>query len=246
MKLRPTEAAELSERLPVHIAIIMDGNRRWARAHGKPGIYGHRRGAETVRRTVEACARLGIRYLTLYAFSSENWRRPHREVGELMDLLRYYLRREIDSLHGNGIRIRVIGERRGLDEDIIRLIEDAERRTRGNARMSLIVALNYGGRREILQAVRKLAQRVAEGRLRPEEIDEQHFADALFTSGIPDPDLLIRTSGEQRISNFLLWQLAYTELVFTTVAWPEFREEHLLEAIAEYGRRERRYGASTA
>ncbi len=244
MNVRPAPAGGFGSELPVHIAIIMDGNRRWARAHGKPAIYGHRRGAETVRRTVEACARLGVRYLTLYAFSSENWRRPRHEVGELMNLLRYYLRREIDNLDRNGIRVRVIGERAGLAEDIVELIEHAERRTAGNRRMDLVVALNYGGRREILLAARRLAARVARGELRPEEIEERDVAAALFTAGIPDPDLLIRTSGEQRISNFLLWQLAYTELVFVPVSWPEFEERHLFEAIAEFGRRERRYGAS--
>jgi len=244
LNVRPAPAAGFESGLPVHIAIIMDGNRRWARAHGKPAIYGHRRGAETVRRTVEACARLGVRYLTLYAFSSENWRRPRQEVGELMNLLRYYLRREIDSLDRNGIRVRVIGERTGLAEDIVELIAHAERRTAGNRRMDLVVALNYGGRREILLAVRRLAARAARGELCPETIEERDVAAALFTADIPDPDLLIRTSGEQRISNFLLWQLAYTELVFVPVTWPEFEECHLFEAIAEFGRRERRYGAS--
>ncbi len=244
MNVRPSPTTGFATGLPVHIAIIMDGNRRWARAHGKPAIYGHRRGAETVRRTVEACARLGVRYLTLYAFSSENWRRPRDEVGELMNLLRYYLRREIENLHRNGIRVRVIGERSGLAADIVELIEHAERHTAANRRMDLIVALNYGGRREILLAVRRLAARVARGEIEPEEIEEAHISASLFTAGVPEPDLLIRTSGEQRISNFLLWQLAYTELVFVPVSWPEFEERHLFEAIAEFSRRERRYGAS--
>ena len=230
--------------LPVHIAIIMDGNRRWARRMGKPPIFGHRQGAEAVRRTVEACARLGIRYLTLYAFSAENWRRPQQEVGELMNLLRYYLQREIDSLHDKDVRIRVIGERRGLDPDIIALIDRAEHLTRANRRLQVIVALNYGARQEIVRAARRLAEAARAGRLDPAQIDERRFARALDTAGIPDPDLLIRTSGEQRISNFLLWQLAYTELVFLPVSWPEFAESHLVQALIEYGRRERRYGAS--
>ncbi len=237
---RPPDRA----RLPTHIAVIMDGNRRWARARGKPPIYGHRQGAEAVRRTVEGCARLGVRFLTLYAFSSENWRRPAEEVGELMGLLRYYLQREVAALHENDIRVRVIGERTGLDPDIVALIERAEAETRDNGRLDLVVALNYGGRREILRAARILAGRAAAGTLDPERIDERLFESCLYTHGIPDPDLLIRTSGEQRISNFLLWQLAYTEFVFLDVPWPEFEEKHLLGAIAEYARRERRYGAS--
>lgn len=232
------------DRLPQHIAVIMDGNRRWARARGQPAIYGHRQGAEAVRRTVEGCVRLGVRFLTLYAFSSENWRRPAEEVGELMGLLRYYLQREVAALHENDIRLRVIGERTGLDPEIVALIERAEAETRDNGRLDLIVALNYGGRREILRAARILAGRAAAGSLDPALIDERLFESCLYTHGIPDPDLLIRTSGEQRISNFLLWQLAYTEFVFLDVPWPEFEERHLLGAIAEYARRERRYGAS--
>jgi undecaprenyl diphosphate synthase len=229
--------------VPVHVAIIMDGNRRWARSRGMPPVYGHQRGAEAVRRATEACARLGIRYLTLYAFSSENWARPRGEIGELMNLLRLYLRREINNLDRNGVRVRVIGERDGLDPDIRELIGAAEARTRNNARLDLIVALNYGSRREIVRVARRLAAEVAAGTLRAEAIDEAAISSRLDTAGIPDPDLLIRTSGEQRISNFLLWQLAYTELVFVPVAWPDFSEEHLRDAIAEFARRERRYGA---
>lgn len=231
-------------RIPVHIAVIMDGNRRWARAQGKPPIYGHRQGAEAVRRTVEGCARLGVRYLTLYAFSSENWRRPAHEVGELMALLRYYLQREVATLHENDIRVRVIGERVGLDPDIVALIEHAEQETRHNRRLDLVVALNYGGRQELVRAARLIAERVAAGLLDPGAIDERLIRSCLYTHDIPDPDLLIRTSGEQRVSNFLLWQLAYTEFVFLDVPWPEFDVSHLLGAIAEYARRERRYGAS--
>jgi undecaprenyl diphosphate synthase len=229
---------------PVHVAIIMDGNRRWARSRGMPPAYGHRRGADAVRRTVEACARAGVRYLTLFAFSSENWRRPALEVGELMDLLRAYLSREINELCRNGIRLRVIGDRSGLAPDIRALIDEAEERSRRNERIVVVIALNYGSRIEIAQAARALAVEAKAGRLDPSTIDEALFSARLETAGIPDPDLLIRTSGEQRISNFLLWQLAYTELVFVPVSWPEFSERHLLDAIDEFHRRDRRYGAS--
>lgn len=222
----------------------MDGNRRWARSRGMPPAYGHQQGAEAVRRATEACGKLGIRHLTLYAFSSENWARPRGEIGELMNLLRLYLRREINNLDRNGVRIRVIGERDGLEPDIQDLITAAEARTRGNTRLDLIIALNYGSRREIVRVARRLATEVAEGRLQAEAIDENAISTRLDTAGIPDPDLLIRTSGEQRISNFLLWQLAYTELVFVPVAWPDFCEDHLQSALADYGRRERRYGAN--
>jgi undecaprenyl diphosphate synthase len=228
----------------VHVAIIMDGNRRWARSRGMPPAYGHRRGADAVRRTVEACAKAGVRYLTLFAFSSENWRRPALEVGELMDLLRAYLSREIKELCRNGIRLRVIGDRSGLAPDIRNLIEEAEERSRRNERIVVVIALNYGSRIEIARAARALAVEAQAGRLDPSAIDEALFSARLETAGIPDPDLLIRTSGEQRISNFLLWQLAYTELVFVPVSWPEFSERHLLEAIDEFHRRDRRYGAS--
>lgn len=229
---------------PVHIAIIMDGNRRWARARGMPPVYGHQRGAEAVRRAVEGCGRLGVRYLTLYAFSAENWARPRAEVGELMNLLRLYLRREIASLDKNGVRVRVIGDRGRLDPDIRDLIAMAEQRTRSNTRLDLVVALNYGGRQEIVRMARRLATEVEAGTLDPDAIDEATIAARLDTCELPDPDLLIRTSGEQRISNFLLWQMAYTELVFIPVAWPDFAEHHLEEAVAEFARRERRYGAA--
>lgn len=229
---------------PVHVAIIMDGNRRWARSRGMPPAYGHRRGADAVRRTVEACARAGVRYLTLFAFSAENWRRPAAEVGELMDLLRVYLRREIAELCKNGVRLRVIGDRTGLAPDIRRLIEEAETLSRSNERIMVVMALNYGSRQEIVHAARELALEVSTGRLDPQAIDEAAFARRLETADIPDPDLLIRTSGELRISNFLLWQLAYTELVFAPVSWPEFGEQQLMDALSEYHRRDRRYGAS--
>jgi len=229
---------------PRHIAIIMDGNGRWAQARGLPRIAGHRRGAEAVRRTVAAAAELGIPYLTLFGFSSENWKRPLEEVDDLMGLLRHYLRGEIAELHRNGVRLRVIGDLARLAPDIVTLIVNAEALTRDNPGVNLTIALSYGGRAEIIAAVRALAAKAAAGELPPAAIDEAMISRHLFTADIPDPDLLIRTSGEQRISNFLLWQCAYAELVFTKTLWPDFGQADLEQAIAEYGGRERRYGAS--
>ena len=230
---------------PVHVAIIMDGNGRWARARGLPRIAGHQQGAEVVRQTVKHCGELGVSYLTIYAFSSENWKRPSAEVDDLMGLLRLYLRREREELARAGVRMRFIGDRRRLPDDIIALVEQAEQQTRDNSGLTLTVALNYGGRREILEAARHLANDAMGGRIDPNDIDENVFADYLDTAGLPDPDLLIRTSGEQRVSNFLLWQLAYTELVFIPVMWPEFTKDDFEFAINEFHRRERRYGASS-
>jgi undecaprenyl diphosphate synthase len=229
---------------PAHVAIIMDGNGRWAKARGLPRIAGHRRGAESVRRTVTAAAELGISYLTLFGFSSENWKRPSGEIDELMALLRVYLRGEIADLHKNGVRVTIIGDRTRLAPDIVTLIANAEALTRNNTRLTLIVALSYGGRHDIVQAAQRLAAEVAAGRLTPDAIDETRFADYLFTAGIPDPDLLIRTSGEQRISNFLLWQTAYTELVFVDTLWPDFGASDLEKAVREFHGRDRRYGTS--
>ena len=223
----------------------MDGNRRWARARGMPGVMGHRRGADSVRRAIRAAVREGVRYLTLFAFSSENWRRPALEVGELMNLLRFYLRKELTELHKEGVRIRVIGERSRLAEDIRVMLAEAEALTANNTCLDLVLALNYGSRWEITEAVRTLVEAAKAGKLDSTAVDEDLVARHLGTAGIPDPDLLIRTSGEQRISNFLLWQLAYTEIVFLDVAWPDFDEQHFRAAIAEYARRERRYGASS-
>ncbi len=231
---------------PVHVAIIMDGNGRWAKARGLPRTAGHKKGVEAVRRTVEAARELGIGYLTIFSFSSENWRRPEEEVSDLMGLLRFYLRSEIAELHKAGIRLRVIGERARLSADIIRLIENAEELTAGNRTMTLVVALSYGARQEILQAARRLAEEARAGRLDPEAIDEAAFMARLFTADIPDPDLMIRTSGEKRLSNFLLWQSAYAEFVFTDTLWPDFTKRDLEAAIEEYHRRERRFGATTA
>ena len=231
---------------PVHVAIIMDGNGRWAKARGLPRTAGHKKGVEAVRRTVEAARELGIGYLTIFSFSSENWRRPEEEVSDLMGLLRFYLRSEIAELHKAGIRLRVIGERARLSADIIRLIENAEELTAGNRTMTLVVALSYGARQEIVLTARRLAEEVKAGRLDPEDIDEAAFTGRLFTADIPDPDLMIRTSGEKRLSNFLLWQSAYAEFVFTDTLWPDFTKRDLEAAIEEFHRRERRFGATTA
>ena len=230
--------------LPRHIAIIMDGNGRWAQARGLPRIAGHRQGAEAVRRTVRAAGELGIPYLTLFGFSSENWKRPLEEVDDLMGLLRHYLRGEIAELHRNGVRLRVIGDRERLAADIVTLITNAEELTRENNGVNLTIALSYGGRAEIVAAVRAIAAKAVDGTVPPEEIGEEVISRHLFTTDIPDPDLLIRTSGEQRISNFLLWQCAYSELVFTKTLWPDFGRADLEQAIADFGGRERRYGAS--
>lgn len=227
---------------PAHVAIIMDGNGRWAKARGLPRTAGHKRGAEAVRRTVEVARELGISYLTLYAFSSENWKRPVGEVTDLMGLLRLYLRNEVASLHRNGVRLRVIGDRSRLSGDINALIDASETKTAANTGLTLVLALSYGGRQEIVHAARRLAEQVAAGRLAPDSIDENVFAANLFTVGIPDPDLLIRTSGEQRVSNFLLWQAAYAEFVFTDVLWPDFGRDHLEAAIRDFHGRERRFG----
>lgn len=229
---------------PTHVAIIMDGNGRWAKARGLPRVAGHRKGAEAVRRTIEAARNLGIGYVTLFSFSSENWSRPDSEVSELMSLLRYYLRSEIAELHRQGVRLRVIGDRSRLSSDIIQLIESGEAVTAANRALTLVLALSYGARQEIVQMTRALAAQVASGDLRAEDIDEARVSASLFTADIPDPDLVIRTSGEQRLSNFLLWQSAYAELVFLDTLWPDFTRRELEDAIKEFHRRERRYGAS--
>jgi len=229
---------------PRHVAIIMDGNGRWALAHSLPRTEGHRRGSDAVKQTVRACLDLNIDYLTLFAFSSENWKRPKAEVQTLMGLLRFYLRSEIDALIKSDIRLRVIGDRQALEQDIQKLIHFAEDRTKENSRLNLTVALNYGGRREILLAVRAMVRDATIGELDLECISEKHFEERLETHGIPDPDLLIRTSGECRLSNFLLWQCAYSELVFVETLWPDFGKEDLISAIEDFHGRERRYGGT--
>ncbi|HNB27115.1 MAG TPA: isoprenyl transferase [Alphaproteobacteria bacterium] len=222
----------------------MDGNGRWAQAKGLPRTLGHREGAEALRRAVRAAADLGIEYLTVFGFSSENWKRPAAEVTDLMGLLRLYLRREIDEIDRNGVRLRVIGDREKLSADINKLIDAAEQRTAGNTRLCLTVALSYGGRAEIVRAAQKLAGEVARGERSADSIDEDAVQRALFTADIPDPDLVIRTSGEKRISNFLLWQCAYAEFVFMDKLWPDFSGADLQSAIAEFSNRKRRYGAA--
>ncbi|MBT3306045.1 MAG: isoprenyl transferase [Alphaproteobacteria bacterium] len=229
---------------PEHIAIIMDGNGRWAQAQGLPRTVGHQRGATAVKKTVKASIALGVRYLTLFGFSSENWKRPASEIKDLMGLLRFYLKKEIEELDREGICFKVIGDRTRLESDIIDLIEEAETKTAGNSRLTLTIALSYGGRAEITTAARRIAEEVNAGTLDIEDIDENVLAQRLYTADMPDPDMLIRTSGEERISNFLLWQLAYSELVFTDVLWPEFSGEHLENAVMEFHTRERRYGAT--
>lgn len=229
---------------PTHVAIIMDGNGRWARARGLPRTAGHQRGAEAVRRTVEAAGELGVSYLTLFGFSSENWARPSGEVNDLMGLLRRYLSSEIAELHDKGARLRVIGNRDRLGRDIVTLIEEAERRTADNRTINLTIALSYSGRDELTEVARRIAREAAQGTLDPRRVDAQAIASRLFTADLPDPDLLIRTSGEQRISNFLLWQLAYAEMVFVDRLWPDFDRDDLAAAIAEFQRRDRRYGAA--
>lgn len=229
-------------RIPRHLAIIMDGNGRWAEQRGLPRVMGHHHGVETAKTVIEECRRLGISYLTLYAFSSENWGRPDEEVGSLMSLLNTFLERELKTLLTNHIRLNVIGAIDRLPEAVRDTLVRTMARTADNNDMVLTLALSYGSRDEILSAVRTLVDEVTDGRLNPACIDEECFSGALQTSGMPDPDFLIRTSGEIRISNFLLWQLAYAEIYFTPVLWPDFSPVHLHEAIAEFSRRERRYG----
>src|SRR6476661_327189 len=226
------------DRLPAHIAVIMDGNGRWAAQRHLPRVEGHRAGIESVRETVEGSARMGIQVLTLYAFSVENWKRPAAEVSTLMLLLKRYLRSELNTLLRNDIRFKVVGRVEELARDVQRELRDAEEKTAGNAGMLFNIALNYGGRAEIVEAARRLA---ASG-VAPEQLDEDRFAGFLYTAGQPDPDLLIRTSGEMRVSNFLLWQIAYAEIWVTETLWPDFRRRDLLEAVVAYQKRDRRYG----
>jgi undecaprenyl diphosphate synthase len=229
-------------RLPRHVAVIMDGNGRWAKQRHLPRVEGHRAGAAAVRDTVETAARLGLDALTLYAFSTENWKRPKTEVSTLFTLLKEYLRKELRTLAENDIRFRVVGRSDGLDGSVRSALDLALQATAGCRGMVFSVALNYSGRAEITDAVRSLAREAAAGRLDPESIDEAAVARSLYTADLPDPDLLIRTSGEMRISNFLLWQIAYAEIHVTPVLWPDFRCRHFLEALVDYQRRERRYG----
>ncbi|MGO9699518.1 MAG: isoprenyl transferase [Xanthobacteraceae bacterium] len=231
---------------PRHVAIIMDGNGRWAAARGLPRIEGHRRGVEALRRTVRAAGDLGISVLTIFSFSSENWSRPLSEISDLMGLLRRFIRNDLAELHKSNVRVRIIGEREGLDRDICLLLQEAEDLTRNNTGLTLMVAFNYGARQEIAQAARRLAIEVAAGRLSADEVTLERLASYFHAPDIPDPDVIIRTSGEQRLSNFLLWQAAYSELVFVPINWPDFDRAALEGAIAEYRRRERRFGGLAA
>ncbi len=235
-------AAEETGGVPRHVAVIMDGNGRWAKARGLPRTEGHRKGMEAVRRIIRHASRRGIGQLTLYSFSSENWRRPAEEVGFLMGLLKFFIRRDLAELHAENVRVRVIGEREGLAPDIAALLDEAEGLTRANTGLTLAIAFNYGSRQEIVAAVRTLAERVARGELAPADIDAEAIGAALHTADMPEPDLVIRTSGEQRLSNFLLWQAAYSELVFSAVLWPDFDEAAFDAAILDYNARERRFG----
>lgn len=229
-------------KIPAHVAIIMDGNGRWAKARHKPRTYGHAQGAKVLEQTLEDCDSLGIRYFTVYAFSTENWARPYEEVKTIMDLFRRYLESAGEKCMKNNVRLKLIGERSRLSRDLTESVGRLEELTKNNTGITFTLAINYGSRDEITRASRKLAAEVKEGRLLPEDITEETIAGFLDTKGLPDPDLLIRTSGEERLSNFLLWQLAYTEFYFTDVAWPDFNKEELLNAIKKYSKRDRRYG----
>jgi undecaprenyl diphosphate synthase len=240
------EPGDVTERAPAHVAIIMDGNGRWAALRGLPRIEGHRRGVEAVRGAVRSAAQLGIRYLTIYSFSTENWRRPPQEVADLMMLLKRFIRNDLAELHANNIRVRIIGDRKGLTPDIGSLLQEAEELTRDNSGLVLVVAFNYGGRQEIARAVRAIAREVKEGHLDPEAVDAGTIERALDTDGIPDPDLVIRTSGEQRLSNFLPWQSAYSEFVFLPCFWPDFDHAAFKAAVDQYVGRERRFGGLSA
>lgn len=233
------------DRIPAHIAIIMDGNGRWAKQHSLGRVAGHKKGVEAVRETVTTCREIGVRYLTLYAFSSENWNRPNREVSALMRLLEKFLQIELKTLQKNNIRLAAIGDLKSLPGSVLKTLNEVMNLTSGNSAMTLILALSYGGRDEILEAVKKIARDSVAGKLDASSITKENISEYLYTEGIPDPDLLIRTSGEYRISNFLLWQTAYTEFYFTDVLWPDFRKKDLFLAIADYQKRERRFGLTS-
>jgi len=243
LSIQPTP--KLARAAPRHVAIIMDGNGRWAKERGLPRAIGHRMGVEAVRRTVRAAIELNIEYLTIYSFSSENWSRPEGEINDLMALMKRFIRRDLGELHASGVRIRVIGERNGVDRELLDLIADAENVTARNTTLQLVIAFNYGARDEIARAARELAECVAAGELQPDEITAAAIGNRLDTCGIPDPDLLIRTSGEIRLSNFLLWQCAYTEFVFLDEYWPDFGRNQLAQAIALFRSRDRRFGGLT-
>jgi undecaprenyl diphosphate synthase len=229
-------------RIPAHIGVIMDGNGRWAKARGKPRTEGHVAGVRALRRTVELCIRYGVQHLTVFSFSSENWTRPADEVSFIFALLRRFVASDLETLIRNNVRIRIIGTRTGLDPSLTRLIDDVEHKTADNTGLTLVVAFNYGGKAEITEAVRRIAVDVAAGRLHPQDITEETVAAQLFTRGLPDPDIIIRTSGERRFSNFLLWQGAYSELMFVDDYWPDFDEQSFVRVLEEYTMRDRRFG----
>ena len=233
------------KRLPKHIAVIMDGNGRWAKEHGKPRVFGHRNGVTAVRETTEAAAELGVEYLTLYAFSTENWNRPRLEVNALMSLLVETLRNELNTLNENNIRLQAIGDLEKLPPKTHKALLEGIRNTQHNQRMTLVLALNYSAKWEILEATRKISRLVKAGQIDLEQINEELFSSSLSTEGIPDPELLIRTSGETRLSNFLLWQIAYSELYFTNIFWPQFNKEAFYRAIIDFQNRERRFGKTS-
>ncbi|PSH63189.1 MULTISPECIES: isoprenyl transferase [Phyllobacterium] len=232
--------------IPRHIAIIMDGNGRWAKARGLPRTAGHKAGVESLRETIRAAGKMGIPFLTLFAFSSENWSRPRSEVSDLMGLLKLFIRRDLADLHRENVRVRIIGEREGLAKDIRGLLNEAETLTRTNTGLTLVIAFNYGSRNEITRAVQRLMADVTSGTIAPENITPEAITSRLDTADIPDPDMIIRTSGEMRLSNFLLWQAAYSEFMFLPCYWPDFRPSHLAEAIETFQLRERRFGGVTA
>ncbi len=238
----PVAVAGAGNKTPRHVAIIMDGNGRWAKSRGLPRIAGHRKGIEAAKAVVRAAGDLGLEVLTLYAFSTENWRRPEDEVNDLMGLLRHFIKHDVNELAANGVRLKVIGDYRALKPDLVQLIDDAVAKTAANNRTTLVIALNYGAQAEIVRATRKLAELVAQGQLRAEQIDAGKIEAGLFTADLPAPDLLIRTSGEKRLSNFLLWQLAYAELMFVDTLWPDFNQDHLAAALVDFGGRDRRFG----
>jgi len=244
VQTQPHVGAEL--RIPGHIGVIMDGNGRWARARGKPRTEGHLAGVKALRRLVELSIRYGVSYLTVFSFSSENWTRPRDEVRFIFSLLHRFVASDLESLIRNNVRIRIIGSRQGLDGSTRRLIDDVEAKTAANTGLTLVVAFNYGGKAEIASAARRIAEQVAAGRLRPEEVDEATVARELYTTGMPDPDIIVRTSGERRFSNFLLWQGAYSELIFIEENWPDFDEGSFLKVLEEYAGRDRRFGGIEA
>jgi undecaprenyl diphosphate synthase len=244
IETRPNAGAAL--RIPTHVGVIMDGNGRWAQARGKPRTEGHAAGVKALRRLVESCINYGIGYLTVFSFSSENWTRPKDEISFIFGLLRRFVASDLEKLHRNNVRVKIIGARTGLDDSLRRLIAEVEATTAMNTGLGLQVAFNYGGKAEIAEAVRRIASLVAAGRLKPDDITEETIGRALYTAGLPDPDLIIRTSGEQRVSNFLLWQSAYSELVFVDSYWPDFDEAAFVRVLEEYSGRDRRYGGVEA